>query len=58
MTGISCGPMLSMTSTGMPSSGPRAVPPALSLARASACGSGLTVMTACSSGVSRSILAG
>jgi len=50
--------MLSMTSTGMPSSGPRAVPPALSLARASACGSGLTVMTACSSGVSRSILAG
>ena len=57
VTGIPATPMLSLTSTGIPSSGPRAVPAARasSLALASAAASGLTAMTACSPGSSRRI---
>ncbi len=57
VVGIPCAAMLSLTRTGMPSSGrrPRPADWARSLARASASASGLTVMTACSSGLSRSI---
>ena len=49
--------MLSLTSTGMPSSGPRgpSAARAASLATAAAWASGLTVMTACSAGFSRSM---
>ncbi len=49
---------LSLISTGMPASGPGAAPRARawSLARASAAACGLTLMTACSAGLSRSIL--
>ena len=49
--------MLSLTSTGMPSSGPRGPPAAraASLAAASAAAPRLTVMTACSAGFSRSM---
>ena len=59
VAGSGCAAMLSLISTGMPSSGPRAWPPALalSLARACAPASGLTAMTACRSGLSRSIRA-
>ena len=48
---------LSLTSTGMPSSGPRGAPAAraASLAAASAAAAGFTVMTACRAGFSRSM---
>ncbi len=49
--------MLSLISTGMPSSGPRVAPRARAVSLASACAgaSGLTEITACRSGLSRSI---
>jgi hypothetical protein len=49
--------MLSLTSTGMPSSGPRTAPRARAASLAAACcsQSGLTAITACNSGFSRSI---
>ncbi len=55
VVGIPATWMLSLTRTGIPSSGPRGVPPArvASLARASAAASGFTVITACSAGFSR-----
>jgi len=58
VAGIPRTAMLSLTSTGMPSSGPGAAPAARasSLALASPTASGLTVMTAPSAGLNRSIL--
>ena len=49
--------MLSLSSTGMPSSGPRGDPlaRAASLAVACSCASGLTAMTECRPGLSRSM---
>ena len=49
--------MLSLISTGMPASGPRAAPRARASSLATACAgaSGLTEITACSSGLNRSI---
>ena len=57
VTGIPATWMLSLTSTGIPSSGPRTAPAALaaSLASASAAAAGLTAMTACKPGSSRRI---
>ena len=58
VAGIPRTAMLSLISTGMPSSGPGAAPAARasSLALASAAASGLTLMTARRTGLSRSIL--
>jgi hypothetical protein len=58
VAGIPRTAMLSLISTGMPSSGPGAAPSARasSLALASAVASGLTLMTAPRTGLSRSIL--
>ncbi len=57
VVGMPATPMLSLTSTGMPSSGPRGpfAARAASLAAASAPASGFTVMTACRAGFSRSM---
>jgi len=58
VAGIPATAMLSLIRIGIPASGPGAAPRARasSQARASAAACGLTLMTACSAGLSRSIL--